>query len=143
MQAARKFWRLRLADKSLVLRTVLPLALVQLGLATIGYRKLSPLLVTRLPLRATSPDPARLAWAVRMAAKCVPGSACLAQALTLHHLLSRAGHDSVVRIGVAQDGQSDFSAHAWVIHDGVVLIGQPALNQHNFAKLTDIKLHAP
>lgn len=71
--------------------------------------------------RGTAPVE-RLCWAVRAAARRLPAFTCLAQALALQRLLSANGHRSELRIGVAR-GDSDFSAHAWVVRDGVVLIG--------------------
>lgn len=142
MNAAAKFWRLSIADKALLLNSLLRLAAVRIGLGVLGYRKLAPLLATRLSAQASAAAPDKLAWAVGAAARALPGSSCLAQALTLHCLLSRAGHDSLVRIGVAKGEAQPINAHAWVIHHNQVLIGQTALGERDFATLTDIKLHA-
>jgi Transglutaminase-like superfamily len=66
--------------------------------------------------------PAQLAWAVRTAARRMPGATCLVQALALQRLLSQQGHSSELHIGVARHDQS-FEAHAWLTHQGKVLIG--------------------
>lgn len=66
---------------------------------------------------------AELEWAVRAASRLVPRATCLTQALTLNHLLHRAGRASLVRIGVARrSGQ--FAAHAWVEHGGTPLLSR-------------------
>lgn len=65
----------------------------------------------------------RIIWAVTTAARYIPGATCLPQALAAHRLLTRAGHDSRIEIGVARDEQERFKAHAWVVFGGVVVIG--------------------
>jgi hypothetical protein len=74
-------------------------------------------------LRQGDRPAARIIWSVRTAARRVPGATCLSSALALQRLLSSAGHPSQVHIGVARD-DSGFVAHAWLVHDGVVVIGE-------------------
>ena len=69
-------------------------------------------------------DARELEWAVRAASRLVPRTTCLTQALTLNHLLHRAGCASRVRIGVARRS-GRFAAHAWVEHGGVPLLSRP------------------
>ncbi len=54
----------------------------------------------------------------------VPAATCLTQALTAQTVLSRRGHDSRLRIGVAKDTQGNLEAHAWVECDGTVVVGE-------------------
>ena len=75
----------------------------------------------------------RIIRSVRTAARRVPGATCLSSALTLQRLLSSAGHPSQVHIGVARDA-SGFMAHAWLVHDGVVVIGEE--EHERYAHLT-------
>lgn len=79
-----------------------------------------------LPATRAGHSPARMAWAVRNVSRLIPGASCLTQAMALHHLLARAGHASVVRIGVAVDEARKFRAHAWLEHEGAVIIGGSA-----------------
>jgi len=72
-------------------------------------------------------------WSIRTAARHVPGATCLSSALALQRLLSSAGHPSQVHIGVARDA-SGFMAHAWLVHDGVVVIGEE--EHERYAHLT-------
>lgn len=65
----------------------------------------------------------RIIWAVRTAARRIPATTCLSSALTLQRMLSSEGHLSQTHIGVARDA-SGFIAHAWLVHDGVVVIGE-------------------
>lgn len=63
--------------------------------------------------------------AVDRAARSIPGSACLAQALTAELMLRRAGQAARVSIGVAPDGMP-LNAHAWVESDGFLVTGDHA-----------------
>jgi hypothetical protein len=66
-------------------------------------------------------DVARLERTIRIASRLIPSATCLTQALALTDLLSRNGHDSTLRIGVANDG-GRFAAHAWVECGGAPLL---------------------
>lgn len=66
----------------------------------------------------------RIGHAVRRAAK-VTRSKCLAQALAGQELLSGQGLQSVVDLG-GKHGDDGFTAHAWLKHDGVTLLGGAA-----------------
>ncbi|HVB38878.1 MAG TPA: lasso peptide biosynthesis B2 protein, partial [Vicinamibacterales bacterium] len=66
----------------------------------------------------------RLRWAVLAVAHERPGASCLAQALTLQVLLARSGRPSVLRLGVAGGPATAFAAHAWLEHDGRILVGE-------------------
>ena len=68
-------------------------------------------------------DAAALAWAVRAAARRVPRASCLTQALALDALMAVANHRAAIRLGVARRRDGTFEAHAWVEHEGKVLIG--------------------
>jgi hypothetical protein len=71
----------------------------------------------------------QVAWAVRLASRYIPAASCLTQALTAQWLLNRAGIENQIHIGVAlgngreATGRGGFEAHAWVQHDGAVLVG--------------------
>jgi hypothetical protein len=65
----------------------------------------------------------RIVWAVDAVSRRLPGTACLSSALALQRLLSRQGHASELHIGVARR-EERFSAHAWLVHDGRILMGE-------------------
>jgi hypothetical protein len=75
----------------------------------------------RLARRGRAIDTALAVRAVEAAGRTVPGSNCLSEALTGWVLLSRAGADPALRVGVARDRA--LAAHAWVECDGEVVIG--------------------
>jgi hypothetical protein len=65
-------------------------------------------------------------WAVRTAgAHLFPARPCLPQALATRFLLSRLGVATDLRIGVQKPETDALRAHAWVEHEGKVLIGGP------------------
>lgn len=68
-------------------------------------------------------NPVLFVWAVRHSSRFVPHATCLTRALVVRLLLAQSGQEGVIRIGVASDGPRSFDAHAWVIHDEVVIIG--------------------
>ncbi len=66
---------------------------------------------------------ASIVWAVRHTSRLVPKATCLTQSLVVRLLLARSGHDSKIRIGVSNSDDGKFEAHAWVIYDGLIVIG--------------------
>jgi hypothetical protein len=105
-----------------------------------GYQKTCDALREKLE-SARSPDSAsRIIWGVRAAARILPGTKCLAQALTMQFMLARAGHESVLRVGVAKDSRMPFDAHAWVIFRGHTVIGEAG---DRYTPLADLQLRAP
>jgi hypothetical protein len=70
----------------------------------------------------------RIAWAVTSAARYVPAATCLTQALTAKVLLTIAGREATLRIGVAKDGDR-LRAHAWVEGSGRVIVGDHDLSR--------------
>lgn len=72
--------------------------------------------------RPEAVPPGRLAWAVQVAARRIPGASCLTQALALQWLLVRTGRAALLRIGVAKDAGRGFESHAWVECEGRALL---------------------
>jgi hypothetical protein len=65
------------------------------------------------------------------------GGTCLANALAAQALLVRYGYPATLRIGASlQDG--GFAAHAWVEHNGQVLIGGPAYVVAQYSPFPDL-----
>lgn len=69
---------------------------------------------------------AEVAWSVAAAARLVPRATCLTQAFSAQHLLARRGIASVVHLTVPKDASSGFRPHAWVMGDGIILLGGSA-----------------
>jgi hypothetical protein len=73
---------------------------------------------------------------VAAAARFVPRSTCLIQAVAAHRLLRRGGSPAVLCLGVLRDPGAGFHAHAWVESEGQVLIGGGAVE--GFTRLARI-----
>lgn len=65
----------------------------------------------------------RVAWAVQLAAHCLPGMSCLPQALVARLILGWYRQPCRLRIGVAKAEGGMLEAHAWVERGGCVLVG--------------------
>lgn len=125
MNLLRQFRDLPAVERRLLLRTFALVAAIRLLMWVVPFRFARRLISTR---RAVFPAVAqipvkRLSWFVQASAKRIPGASCLTQALALHRLLTSAGHTADLRIGVAKDATSDFASHAWLEHEGEILIG--------------------
>src|SRR5262249_36027485 len=105
--------------RSLLVRALLLLAMVRLWLP---FASLDRLQQWARPGRNVARPMSTIVWAVRTAARWLPGTTCLPAALVLQRLLCAAGHQSELHIGVAQEG-GRLAAHAWVSRAGEVLIG--------------------
>lgn len=71
-------------------------------------------------------DYAEVAWSVNAASRFVPRATCLTQAFSAQRLLARRGVGSVVHLTVPKDASAGFRPHAWVMGDGVILLGGTA-----------------
>jgi hypothetical protein len=103
-------------------------AAVRAGLSILPFATLRRL-VARLmvPMRGVAREHGvvdRIAWAVPAASRYVPRATCLTQALSAQVLLARRGYPAELRIGVARDSHGAFNAHAWVEHDGRIIVGE-------------------
>ena len=65
----------------------------------------------------------RMAWAVQAAARRIPSASCLTRALVMERMLLRAGRSPVIHIGVSKGEERGFESHAWVEHEGAVVLG--------------------
>ena len=123
MQTLKRFSRLTKQERSLVVQAVLATSVIRLSLALVPLRTVQRLAVA-IGWRSDEPFSAdRIVWAVRSAARFVPGSTCLVQALAAHSLLIRHGYNPLLTIGVAKNENNRLGAHAWVTCNDEVLIG--------------------
>jgi Transglutaminase-like superfamily len=125
MTGLRTFVRLQPAERRLGLRTLLLVAVIRVALWVLPFQRLRRVIGSwqRVPLSVPADTPVpTLVWAVRAASRRIPGASCLTQSLALHCLLTRAGHCSQIRIGVAKDTEAGFGAHAWVEYAGQPLL---------------------
>ena len=62
-------------------------------------------------------------WAVCAASHRIPRATCLVQAIALQTLLQEQGISTYLVIGVTMGQEDNFQSHAWVEHEGRILIG--------------------
>jgi hypothetical protein len=130
-----KFLRLSRAERGLLIRAGALLVAVRLGLLVLRVRMVQGLAARAAGNRRARPSAARVtaekaAWAIRAAARYVPGATCLPQALAAQVLLARHGHPARLRLGVATTAGRGIAGHAWVETDSGVLLGGPDLTRY-------------
>lgn len=144
MRQAARFLGLPVRDKALLLSCTWRLISTYVALKTLGYPRVRRDLSEQLKRSGKKPpadlSAAKIIWASRAAARALPRTRCLAQAVTLHFLLARAGHASIVRIGIAGDQKVGFEAHAWVVHKERIAIGEAGAIDGRFRPMTDLQL---
>lgn len=122
MRRLSRFRRMRRRDQLLLLQALLLLAAIRVALKVLSLPQIMRFTRRPLPLAFKSIPPSRVGWAVATASRYVPGAACLTQALTAQVLLNGVGVPSVLRIGVAKEGEN-LAAHAWLESEGAVIFG--------------------
>lgn len=106
------------------------LTAIRLGLFLLPFRILLGLLRTiSYPATHTSAKGMHavktIVWAVEVSSRYTPGGAkCLARALTAKVLLNWHGYAPDLKIGVAKSNGGTLEAHAWIEHQGQVVIGR-------------------
>ena len=140
MRRLRRFLSLPAADKIFLLSCLCQLLAIRVGLGLFRYGRVSKSLRARLSSPGLSHSAGRVIWGVRAAARVLPGTKCLASAMTLHYLLARSGHDSVINIGVATDKQIDLDAHAWVVFRDTIVVGEAGAAEGRYTLLTQLRL---
>ena len=123
--------------------SVLTLPVVSLLLKLRGFRKTERImaLLSRLGMRSEA-SPVRVGQAARMVSiAAVQGpykARCLEQALTVWWMLGLMGIRSTIRLGIYKSGEA-VEAHAWVLHEGKIVIGQMN-EQKAFTPLLDVNI---
>ena len=143
MEVLSKFIQLPSADRRLLVGSVLLMAAVRLGLWLLPFQLLRRLLAkleqTNLRMQPRSPATVdRIVWSVKTASRYVPAATCLTQALTAKTLLTKSGHPSDLRIGVAKVDGDQLEAHAWVESQGKILIGNLS-NLDRYTRLPSLR----
>lgn len=128
MKPIRSFLQLARADQLLLIQTSLVLAIVTLGLKALPWLTLQRQLLklANRPSRfvqANRPSAQRIAWAVQVASQYVPRATCLPRALAAQLLLIHSACPADLQIGVARNDDGEFEAHAWVIGESGIVIG--------------------
>ncbi len=132
MTRIRKFARLPLQERRLLIRTTTLLGLMRMGLWLLPFRKLTALVRRHRP--RPRPDEVvsseRIRWAIKVASRYVPTATCLVQALAGLVLLEGAGLPAHLYIGVAKSNSEPFRAHAWVKSQDELIVGGHEIHQY-------------
>ncbi|NWF57750.1 MAG: lasso peptide biosynthesis B2 protein [Fischerella sp.] len=128
MRRLHKLLRLGAGERNLLVTTFILLGSIRLGLWLLPFKNLLKLLekINQLSKRSHSPNQVTLSkiiWAVNAVTRYMPGVKCLARALTTHVLMNQYGYAPQLRIGVAKADSGKLEAHAWIEHQGRVVIG--------------------
>jgi hypothetical protein len=132
-----KFLSFNPGDRHLLIMALILLVAMRLGLWLLPFRTLLKLLIKiTQPVRPETTNQVsirQIVWAVDVASRYMPGVKCLARALTAQVLMHRHSHPCQLRIGVAKGKTGILEAHAWIEHQGQIVIGN----------LTDISRFMP
>jgi Transglutaminase-like superfamily len=129
MKPLLKLLHLHNIERQLLLKTFILLGLIRLGLALLPFQKMLDILanLSRTFSSQQPSEPLRLeqiVHAVELSSRYLPGEVlCLPRALTMQVLMRHQGYAPQLRIGVAKGAQGDLEAHAWVEHQGNVVMG--------------------
>ena len=74
-------------------------------------------------LSIARPAAAHVTGAIEAVSRCIPQATCLTQAVAAQLLLRRYGYASRLCLGVTRSAQGAFSAHAWIEHEGRIVLG--------------------
>ncbi|MBS1911969.1 MAG: lasso peptide biosynthesis B2 protein [Bacteroidetes bacterium] len=122
----RKYFRLPARERVLLLRALWRLGAARTGLTLFRF----PLLDRWFAAAGAGSRSGervsveRIAWSIQVAARYIPRSTCLVQALAARSLMARYGYRSELRIGVNRDSRGAFEAHAWLEYNGKAVIGE-------------------
>jgi len=131
MNAIGKVARLPQADRLLLVEALSAVMIARVGLLFLPLSAVRRIVRGMLRAGAALPPKERrpwdrIVWAVSAAGRWSPvGTTCLASALAGQALLDRHGHSVRLRIGVKRDESGAFAAHAWLEHEGQVILGGP------------------
>lgn len=147
MRQLYRFLTLPANERRLILSAALLLAFIRLGLGAVPFRVIRRLLVgrpRRVPGRGNRQLYDDVAWAVTAASQRFPSWAttCLTSALTVQAMLARLGYPSRLHIGVMRGAHGELAAHAWVEHEGRIVIGGSAADLRRFSPLAAFDVEA-
>lgn len=120
-----KFLRLNHCDRYLLIKTLCLLGFVNWGLWLLPFSTLRRILdkISQPSPTASITPVDKIIWAVDVSTNFIPGAKCLARALTCQVLMNQQGESPELRIGVAKDEAGKLKAHAWIEHQGKVVMG--------------------
>tara|TARA_A100001391_G_scaffold99255_4_gene65918 strand:+ start:20715 stop:21137 length:423 start_codon:yes stop_codon:yes gene_type:complete len=135
---ARRVFVLGSRHFGLLCRALATVIIFRLALLVMKHRRIAQFITVKPAPSGPVREPYTLAWAVKNTARIVPFAHCLTQALSLQYLLGQQGMASTIRVGVQTTENGKVGAHAWLLHDGVVLLGGNERDLAAFTKMVDL-----
>jgi hypothetical protein len=131
MRVVRRLVSLPRAERRMLLPALLTVLSMRIATYLTPTRWLLRRVLGRQPTRTAGHglEPLLVGRAVRRAARLVPHATCLPQALATLWLMAGQGHTGQLRIGVRREQTGDLLAHAWVEHEGRIVVGDVGLGQ--------------
>jgi hypothetical protein len=129
---------LRTSELRLAAQCFIVLVLVRIALHVLPYRRLRNWFPEADAQEDSRFYARRVAYHVRRGARWVPAASCLTQALAAKYILARAGHRSMIRVGVRKDSCGKVEAHAWLICDRAIVLGGRGEDLAQYVPLTDL-----
>jgi hypothetical protein len=136
MRQLRRFTQLTMAERRVLIRVLFVVAVARTALWVLPVEA-ARRVVARAATGAVGDSVEQLVWAVRIVSRYLPGATCLTQALAAQALLTHSGFPSQVEIGVAKDELRRFHAHAWVVCQGQVVLGERQGERYNSLMVWD------
>ena len=129
MKRIKKFLHMPAADQALFIQSAFVVACSTLGLRILPWLRLQNMLLglarkQSRRLSSNRPSVSQIKWAVSAAGQSIPKATCLPQALASQYLLVRNGYPAELQIGVARDRDGKLEAHAWVVSENQVVLGE-------------------
>lgn len=139
----RKFLKWPVKRKSIFIGTLVLLSICQVGLEFFPFPKLYPWLKKNSPPRKKIPasiySQEDICWAIHRAGYFLfKDTGCLPQAIVGEWLLAQQGIESKLCLGVRRGNDNQIIAHAWLVYDDKILIGDSSgLVPSGFAEFGD------
>ena len=133
----KRLLRLTRQQRYLLFQALVITCVMRLALSFLPLQKVQRLGKRISALTEGSAGADEIVGAVHRAARLIPGSNCLLQALAAQMLLIRHGYRPRLTIGVQKTKPDGFNAHAWITCSGEILMG----GQHaqNYSSLLNLE----
>lgn len=133
MPSLKRYLRLPLQEQWLLVESALLLTAAVVAVNVVPFSRLQWWIRREHPLQARGKfSRQQICWAMATATRVIPFTRCLAEALAMQCLMRHFGYEPVMRIGVCKRENGEFAAHAWIEHEGQVIMGadHQALDQY-------------
>lgn len=134
MRRLRSFFRLSPTDRMLTFSAWVRLVRMYFVLRALPFHKLRERMERPYPIAVeqSGVGERQIIRAVERASRYVLARrTCLTRAIVAREMLARHGYPSELRIGVRRGADGKFEAHAWLVRDNLIIIGDlPDLHRY-------------